>query len=239
MKCFSQFFSTPSLPPQFSKWFLLSFLAGNVNAGGFLACGRFVSHVTGFATLAGVDFAFGRNQDALGMFLVPLFFVMGVVISALLMEMKLVGFRIAMGLVGMCLLLCSGGGYLSWFGVFDTTLSIKKDFLFLSLLCLSSGLQNSAVSSISGINLRTTHLTGVTTDFGMGLVRLWKAKSDATEFAREKTFSILRFGIIFSFGLGSFLGALLFLRLAYFGFFLPAFIALYVTFRPGHIRASF
>ena len=35
-------------------WFLLAFLGGHVNAGGYLACHRFVSHVTGFATLAGV-----------------------------------------------------------------------------------------------------------------------------------------------------------------------------------------
>ncbi|NDE13437.1 DUF1275 domain-containing protein [bacterium] len=37
-------------------WYNLAFTAGMINSGGFLACRRFVSHVTGFVTLSGVDF---------------------------------------------------------------------------------------------------------------------------------------------------------------------------------------
>ncbi len=46
-------------------WFLLSFNAGCINAGGFLATGRFVSHVTGFATFFGVDLA-NREHGSVG-----------------------------------------------------------------------------------------------------------------------------------------------------------------------------
>lgn len=70
-------------------WFLLAFLAGNVNAGGYLACHRFVSHVTGFATLAGVDAATGSWGDAFGILSVPLFFLLGVVVSAYHVERRI------------------------------------------------------------------------------------------------------------------------------------------------------
>src|SRR4051812_47188865 len=36
-------------------WILLTFAAGTVNAGAFLACGRFVSHVTGMVVSLGID----------------------------------------------------------------------------------------------------------------------------------------------------------------------------------------
>jgi len=63
-------------------WFLLSFLAGNINTGGYLACQRFVSHVTGFATLAGIDAALDLWWEGLGILTVPAFFLLGVLISA-------------------------------------------------------------------------------------------------------------------------------------------------------------
>ncbi len=41
---------------QVAERLLLTMSAGAVNAGAFLACQRFVSHVTGTVTLIGVDF---------------------------------------------------------------------------------------------------------------------------------------------------------------------------------------
>ena len=32
------------------KWVVMAFISGSVNAGGLMACDRFVTHVTGFAT---------------------------------------------------------------------------------------------------------------------------------------------------------------------------------------------
>ena len=68
------------------KWYVLSFLAGNVNAGGFLAVERFVTHVTGFATLFGIEIANGRLDQALGILSVPLFFLIGSTVSAYLIH---------------------------------------------------------------------------------------------------------------------------------------------------------
>jgi len=58
-------------------WFLLAFNGGMINAGGFLATGRFVSHVTGFATLFGIHLVNAKPDVALGALTVPLFFSLG------------------------------------------------------------------------------------------------------------------------------------------------------------------
>lgn len=67
-------------------WFVLSLLAGNINAGGYLACHRFVSHVTGFATMSGILLEQKDWVEAFGTLLIPVFFLIRVVISGYLTE---------------------------------------------------------------------------------------------------------------------------------------------------------
>src|SRR5438874_1149123 len=67
-------------------WFMLSFNGGFINAGGFLATGRFVSHVTGFATLFGVGLTKNEANAALGILSVPIFFLLGAFIAGLLID---------------------------------------------------------------------------------------------------------------------------------------------------------
>ena len=111
-------------------WFLLSFNGGCINAGGFLATGRFVSHVTGFATLFGVDLSSHQVQAALGILSVPLFFLLGAFVAGLLIDRaihlgKKPHFDWVMGLSACCLFLAAGGGELLQFGLFGET-GLKK-----------------------------------------------------------------------------------------------------------------
>ena len=55
----------------------LSLNGSIMNADGFLASGRFVSHVTGFATLFGVAAANRKFYIAVGVLTVPIFFCQG------------------------------------------------------------------------------------------------------------------------------------------------------------------
>ena len=70
-------------------WYLLSFNGGCINAGGFLATGRFVSHVTGFATLFGVSAVEHDLNSAIGLLSVPFFFLMGAFAAGLLIDRRL------------------------------------------------------------------------------------------------------------------------------------------------------
>ena len=103
------------------QWLLLSFNGGYINAGGFLATGKFVSHVTGFATLFGVEVVNHAFRDALGLLSVPVFFLLGSFIAGLLIDRPLqLGrqprFDYVMGFSALCLFAATGGGEIFHFG---------------------------------------------------------------------------------------------------------------------------
>lgn len=219
-----------------TNWFILSFLAGSVNVGGLMGCHRFVTHVTGFATLAGLDLAQARWPSALATLSVPLFFLLGVIIAALLVDRRIhqkkaARYAAVMLLSALCLCAVAVGGIYDYFGPFGATVNLKKDYTMLALLCMASGLQNAAITSASGATVRTTHLTGLTTDFGLSLVRAFYTKEDRKKRAMARYNNFLRLGTLLSFVLGSAVGAVLFMEVAYLGFFLPAGIAFYAAFQ--------
>jgi len=209
---------------------MLSFNGGCINAGGFLATGRFVSHVTGFATLFGVDITKNQIEAALGILSVPIFFLLGAFIAGLLIDRPIhrglkPHFDWVMGLSASCLLIAASSEYLNIGNFGETTL--KQNYLLMALLCLASGLQNGAITSSSGRSVRTTHLTGLTTDLGLGLARVLTFNASGDSFKNELRDNYLRFGSIASFIIGSAVGAWVFLNFGPFGFFLSAFIAAY------------
>jgi uncharacterized membrane protein YoaK (UPF0700 family) len=216
-------------------WFLLSFSGGCINAGGFLATGRFVSHVTGFATLFGVDLVNGQMTAAIGILSVPVFFLFGAFLAGLMIDRpiylgKKPHFDGVMGLSSLCLFLVASAGGLPQFGNFGDELSLRKSYFLLALLCLASGLQNAAITSSSGRSVRTTHLTGLTTDLGIGLSRALSFRSRKDRFSKEMWANYLRAGSIAAFVVGSAVGAGVFLRFGYPGFALSGLIAAYAAY---------
>jgi uncharacterized membrane protein YoaK (UPF0700 family) len=213
-------------------WFLLSFTAGNINTGGFLACRRFVSHVTGFATVAGVDAASSHWGDAIGMLTAPMYFLCGVMVSAYFVDRRIhegkrPRYAFVMGLETLCLAFAAIGGMLGLFGEFGEVLELHRDYALLALLCAASGLQNAALTSATGATIRTTHLTGITTDLGIGLIRAASLTEGDSRRGHEYRANLLRLGTIFSFMVGSAIGAVLYLEHGYAGFILPTVLAGY------------
>lgn len=205
-------------------WFLLAFQAGAINAGALLACGRFVTHTTGFATFFGNELAQGHWAESFGMLTVPLFFFLGAMISAYFVDLPMRSgrrprFQLPAVLITGSLFSVMVLGEAGVFGLFGETL-IRKDYLFMVLLCLASGLQNALITNANGVVVRTTHLTGITTDLAVGIVRLLFGE-DGEDGDRDRLASVARFGLILSFILGAALSALLFLKAKYLGFFLP------------------
>lgn len=217
----------------FLHWLLLSFNAGCINSGGFLAAGTFVSHVTGFATLFGVNLAESKTMTAIGTLSVPIFFLLGSVTAGLLIDRPIhLGrkphFDFVMLISAICLLAAAFAGRLEQFGVFGANEHLGTTYVLLVLLCLASGLQNAAITASSGSSVRTTHLTGLTTDLGLGIARFISNHDRRDERVRlEAKTNWLRVATILTFALGSTVGAWLFLKVHYLGFILPATIALY------------
>ena len=214
----------------------LSVLSGSVNAGGFLAVSRFVTHVTGFATLFGVDLARGNFEDAFAILSVPVFFLLGAMTSSYFIDRryqqnKSPRYGLVLSIVCFCLVAVAALGNAHNFSTFGATLKMSRDYELLALLCLASGLQNAAISTASGGVFRTTHLTGLTTDLGIGISRVLFPGTDEGVNARERKALKLKALAIASFIVGSVAGAFLFLRFQYLGFLFPALIALYSAFQ--------
>ncbi len=204
----------------------MAFQAGTINVGGFLACHRFVTHVTGFATHIGVETSLGNIPAALGMLTVPFFFVAGSMLSGYLVDHRIAQHKSPMYLTGVSLMFCllASAVYLgsnNQFGVFGAPMLLEADYSLLAILCLTSGIQNAMITSASGSVVRTTHITGVSTDLGIGIIRvLARPRGDHLR-NREFLANMMRVGIIGSFILGSIIGGLIFVRLKYLGFLLP------------------
>lgn len=216
------------------QWLLLGFNAGCINAGGFLATGRFVTHVTGLATLVGVDLLHLGVVASLKILSVGMFFLLGAMIAGLLTDRPLhlkqtPHYDYVMALCSASLFAAALGGFRGRFGAFGPTPDIGQAYFLLALLCLASGLQNGAITSSSGSSVRTTHLTGLTTDLGLGLARLLTISADHPSFREESLGNVLRGGTIAAFILGGAAGAGLFGSLQYRGFLVPALIAGYAA----------
>lgn len=208
----------------------LAFQAGVLNIGGFLACRSFVSHVTGFATLFGLELHRVHYQAALGMLSVPVFFLLGVMISGFLVDLRLQmqkkpQHHIVFGVLFALLLFVVIGGYNDFFGTFGNAYHPANDLVLLAVLCLTCGLQNGTVTLVSRSVVRITHLTGVTTDLGIGLVRVLGKRFLSSPHPDELRANFVRLAVIGSFIAGSVVGVPLFDRWEFHGFMLPAAIS--------------
>ncbi|MBX3020947.1 MAG: DUF1275 domain-containing protein [Bdellovibrionales bacterium] len=213
-----------------SIWMVLAFQAGLLNMGGFMACHSFVSHVTGYATLFGQEVNRAEFKFALGMLLVPLFFLAGAMLSGVLVDLQIKlqkkpRYYIVFGVLFSLLLFVVVGGFNGLFGHFGEPLEQSRDYTLLALLCLICGIQNGTVSLVSRSMVRTTHLTGITTDLGIGLVRVFNRDLLHGKIDDEWKANFMRIGIIGFFALGSISGFAAFRDLGFRGFLFPCAIS--------------
>jgi uncharacterized membrane protein YoaK (UPF0700 family) len=194
---------------------VLSFVAGYINAGGFLAIGRYTSHMSGIISGVGDDVALSQwTSVAAGLSLLGAFILGSATTSVmvnwghrseiqsrfalpLLLEAVVI---FAFGFMGSASLESS-----NWFTIPSIAL----------MLCFVMGLQNAIITKISKAEIRTTHMTGVVTDIGIELGRLfyWNQSRRANDVHlvlanRKKLKAHLL--ILLMFTVGAILGALSF-----------------------------
>jgi uncharacterized membrane protein YoaK (UPF0700 family) len=150
---------------------VLAFVAGAVNAGGFLAVQRYTSHMTGIVSAIADDLVVGSVGLALAGLVSLLSFVAGAATTALLINWarrRQLHSKFALVLMLEALLLLL-------FGLVGANLKSLVHLLVptaVLLMCFIMGLQNAIVTKISQAEIRTTHMTGVVTDLGIELGRL-------------------------------------------------------------------
>ncbi len=212
--------------PNMMIWTTLAFQAGLLNLGGFMACHSFVSHVTGYATLFGIEAGSGNWAHAAGLLLVPVCFLIGAMLSGFLVDVRLrLGqdpkYYIVFGVLFLLILIVEIAGFNKAWGKFGEPLALPRDYALLCMLCLICGLQNATVSLVSKSVVRTTHLTGLTTDLGIGLVRVWMNTGDR----EERKANLMRIAIILAFTLGGVAGYQVFKAWEFRAFLFPTLIS--------------
>ena len=149
----------------------MAFVAGAVNAGGFLAVSHYTSHMTGVVSSMADELADGDLATALAALAMMLSFLAGAFVCTTLIsfgQRRRMRSRYALTLVLEALLMLV-------FGFMGNRLQQEIRFTLPStvmLLCFIMGMHNTVTSIISGAAVRTTHLTGTVTDIGIELSRL-------------------------------------------------------------------
>ena len=198
---------------------LLAFVAGAANAGGFLAIHRYTSHMTGIVSELADNLVLGNFYLSAAGLAALLAFTAGAATTAVLVNWARrrnlhSEYAFSLMLEAVLLLL---------FGLLGANLNTLIDiFLPATVLVLSfiMGLQNAIVTKISNAVIRTTHMTGIVTDLGIELGRLfyWNRThaANAVHFVRaDRDKLAIHSTILGLFFTGGLLGALAFKQVGF------------------------
>ena len=201
---------------------LLSFVAGGVNAVGFLSVHRLTTNVTGHFAFFVDDVLHLKFHDEFIFFFYVLAFFFGSFVSNTLVEFvhrkSEQNIFIAPVALEIFILLVIGiaGNFVY---------QHYPNWIALSLL-FAMGLQNSLVTKISNTVVRTTHLTGLFTDLGIEISQLFFYKTKEQQ--QKLSLSIgLKFRIIIFFFLGGVTLGLAYAKFELYALIFPAFLLIF------------
>lgn len=197
----------------------MAFVAGAVNAGGFVVLQQYTSHMTGFLSQLADHIALGHTMLALSMLGVLLAFVCGAALTAVLVNRARQ--QHLRSIYALPLLL--EAGLLLVFGLIGaaaqrwrTPLTVPLTVLWLAF---TMGVQNATLTKMSHASIRTTHMTGVLTDLGieLGKMLFWNRVAAGDPHHVQANYAKVRLfaGLLGMFLGGGVLGALGFVHLGF------------------------
>lgn len=192
---------------------LLAFVAGATNAGGFLAVRQYTSHMTGMVSAAADGLVLGEPQALITAIGALLFFVLGAATTAVLVNIGRE--RQAHSMFALPLLL--EAACLVTFGLMGAWLARFQALLVpatVSVLCFTMGLQNALITKVSRAEIRTTHVTGLVTDLGIELGRALYHLRQGQPPAHTPRWRLLG-GLLLAFAIGGVVGAWAFKAMGY------------------------
>jgi len=152
------------------RW--LAFIAGAANAGGFLAVGQYTSHMSGIVSALADNLSIGDFGLVIAGLSSLVAFMIGAATSAVMINWG----RRRRAQSEYALPLMLEAVLLLVFGLLGSNLENNR-ILFVpatvALLCYVMGLQNAIITKISKAEIRTTHMTGIVTDIGIELGKLF------------------------------------------------------------------
>jgi uncharacterized membrane protein YoaK (UPF0700 family) len=148
---------------------VLTLVAGIINSVGFVAVAVYTSHMTGLTATFADHLVLGGVRVAALAATGVICFGAGSMACAIVFNWarrRHLNSRYANVLVLEAILILAFGSIAGILG------GKPGDFLVVSVLCLSMGLQNAIITKISDAQIRTTHVTGMVTDVGIELGKL-------------------------------------------------------------------
>ncbi|SDV46034.1 YoaK family protein [Chitinasiproducens palmae] len=142
----------------------LALIAGALNSAGFYSLGFFAANMTGNVSTGADKIALGDVFSGAVYLLLPVAFIFGAALATMLVEAGLrrrIARIFALSILAEAAMLCV-------LGVLDMLDHGRGTVLILGLSTLM-GFQNAVVTRISNWRVRTTHISGMSTDIGIGL----------------------------------------------------------------------
>lgn len=210
--------------------YVMAFLAGAINAGGFFAVTRYTSHVTGALSNAADVLYQGDWQTALSALLGVFAFILGAAHAGwTILWAKRQRFRssygISMWFEALYLL------FFSLIGLFLPIHTTLAQTLLLLLLCFIMGMHNTIMTVLSGSVIRSTHMTGTATDLGIELAKVLYYAQEHNPRLPDVTVNRpklkLLLGLFIAFFLGGITGAWGYHQVSYY-FTLPVALILWI-----------
>lgn len=199
--------------------------------------------MTGVGTQVGVALAEQRPWFALELIGFPFFFIAGAFTSGFLTSARIEqGKKPRYGHVTLLLpaaitvlMIAGSAGY---FGPFGEQLVQTRDFVLLYLLSFVCGMQNGCFATLTKGQIRTTHLTGISTDIGTDLARLWFGKLEGKELDLTRRTNFSRIATFLAFATGSIASVKLSGEFGYGALAVPLATSLLVAFVVSMISQS-
>lgn len=186
-----------------------SIIAGMVNVSSLVLFFSFTSNITGHYAILAEEIANGNwFQVIVVLFWVSLYFIGSFISNFLIINSSkkyiFVAHSIPMILEMLCFLV------VGFYGQFNYKETLTETEFLVSVLLFAMGLQNGLTASISNFSLKTTHLTGLTTDLAMHFSMLTKQEFRSMPAVIEKTKLLLI--VLFSYLIGGVVAGLIILK---------------------------
>lgn len=220
---------------------MLALAAGAVNAGGLMDCKRFVTHVTGTVTRIGLDVGKWTLMVEYGLVLAA--FIAGAMTSVLPLQARIARGKppnpaVALGMVSALLVGIAFAGHVGVFGKLGGPAEELEDFGFMVLLAYGMGLMNATVATSTAIAVRTSHMTGPASDFGVQLALAFVSQGETRRNALR--LAAFRGGTILAFAAGAGVMVPLVHRADHLAFLVPSIVICVATARsffPARVGA--
>jgi uncharacterized membrane protein YoaK (UPF0700 family) len=182
----------------------LAFVAGGVNSAGYLGFGYFSANMTGNVSLISDHISAGDIYLGLAFLGIVAMFMAGAFSASLFIQ---IGKRYRLRAI-FALTLLAEAALLMGIGLYALIAGSSVSGLgTVGVISFSMGIQNAASTRISGSRVRTTHVSGVATDIGVGLAQLIEP-SDAHAGRHTRDRLLLHSATVASFLVGGTAGVL-------------------------------